>query len=594
MTTLTQTQVKTMTADCSMKQIADLEGEYGQRDEAWIASHCRIVDKQVNECQLKANTAQVKLQRALRSQQQAGKPIRIIILKARQQGMTTWGLGLQFKWCNTKSNRNALMSAHDDDQSIEIFRKVRMFQDCNPRPLKELYSNRKEITYAGGHRSTLLVKTAGKEDLGRGSTIHYFHGSEVAFWANAKQTLLAVLQCIPKANPETAVLLESTANGIGGEFYDRWQAAKAGKSSYIPVFLPWWDFAEYRAEAPADGIIPDADEMRLIEEYGLDDAQIQWRRETIQDECGGDDDMFKQEYPSDDEEAFLVSGRPVFPQTQLKEMFDNRQPPKWVGKLQRKAGSYDEVEFIEDPTGWLEVWQKPQPDRLYAIGSDSCEGKDPDESNDPDAHSAHVLDVSFKKLVAKITGRMDTDVYGDQLGLLGWWYGAALIGPETNNTSGGAVLKSLRDMDYPHIYTKKTYKKHAEKWTEEIGWRTDQITREIMISDLVKAIRQGWLYVYSEQTIHQMRMFMRDKTGKPTHPPGEHDDDVISLAITLQMAIAAASCMTLEGYATNKWEDKGIRRYNQDGSFSVDDLAVVGAVDTFEDLDWEDEDEADK
>jgi len=275
-------------------------------------------------------------------------------------------------------------------------------------------------------------------------------------------------------------------------------------------------------------------------------------------------------------------------------MFDNRQPPKWVGKLQRKAGSHDEVEFIEDPTGWLEVWEKPQLDRLYAIGSDSCEGKDPDESNDPDAHSAHVLDVSFKKVVAKITGRMDTDVYGDQLGLLGWWYGAALIGPETNNTSGGAVLKSLRDMIYPHIYTKKTYKKHAEKWTEEIGWRTDQITREIMISDLVKAIRQGWLYVYSEQTIHQMRMFMRDKTGKPTHPPGEHDDDVISLAITLQMAIAAASCMTLEGYATNKWEDKGIRRYNQDGSFSVDDLAVVGAVDTFEDLDWEDEDEADK
>jgi hypothetical protein len=54
------------------------------------------------------------------------------------------------------------------------------------------------------------------------------------------------------------------------------------------------------------------DEEQLAETYGLNDDQLAWRRWTIDNKCRGSLDKFRQEYPSNDVEAFLMSGRPAF------------------------------------------------------------------------------------------------------------------------------------------------------------------------------------------------------------------------------------------------------------------------------------------
>jgi len=241
----------------------------------WIATHCRIVNKAGIRTNLKCNTAQMLLMQAIEWFNSQSLPIRILILKARQQGMTTWGLGYMYERCNNLANRYGLMSAHDDDQSTEIFRKIQLFEECNPDRRPTDYSTRKEVTYAQPHGSSLLVKTAGKENLGRGSTIHHFHGSEVAFWSKAKSSLLSVLQCIPKL-PGTSVILETTANGVGGEFYDRWQKASKGEGNYYALFLPWWSFPEYVAPI-TERLYYTAIEEDLLSEYDLTDEQLQWR-----------------------------------------------------------------------------------------------------------------------------------------------------------------------------------------------------------------------------------------------------------------------------------------------------------------------------
>jgi len=537
----------------------------------WIAGRCEITDKAGQCCKLEANEAQRKLDDVIRWQRSQGKPVRIIILKARQQGMTTYGCAWQYCQCNQRANRNALMSAHDDDSSIEIFRKYRRFQETDATPRPEKYSSRKEITYDAPHHSSMLVKTAGKENLGRGMTIHFFHGSEVAFWTNAEKTLLSVMQCIPKGDnaTDTAVILESTANGLGGVFYDRWIAAKRGQSDFYPLFLPWHSFHEYSVADVPRGFMMDDDEVELQELHGLTDGQILWRRLTIANDCGGNVDMFKQEYPSTDEEAFLVSGRPVFNQTALSAMAKGAVPPSIVGSISATG-------VVNDDSGHTEIWQPPVVGKLYAIGADVAEGLQPDEAKDPDSSSAHVIEVRSGDVVAKLSGRMTTDVFADDLVSLATWYNNALLAPEINNTMGGAVRESLKRSGYRNIYNTHRFEKVYNEQTARLGWRTDRVTRGEMLTELGKAIRDRDISVWSEQTVHQCRVFVYDKMGKATAQPGEHDDDVMSLAIAWQMVIKLSE-------SGEVGEEVGVVDASEYLTFD-ERLCVSGAVDTFEDM----------
>lgn len=591
MPTLTEQQIDKMLENPD--NLADLEIVYGEEDVNWIADNCWIINKKGEKVRLVANSAQKKLQRVIEWFRARGKPIRIIILKARQEGVTTWIQAWIFAQCNKKSNRAAMTAAHKNDASVSIFDKIQMFQANMVRPLPTVYSNRKEIVYRDPHGSKTQVSTAGDEDLGRALWFLYFHGSEAAFWENAKKTLLSALQCIPKNVADTASFLESTANGLGGEFCNRWWDAVNGVSDYYPLFLAWHTFEEYQSDVPV-GFARTEYEIELAELYDLTDRQLQWRREVIKNDCGGDEKQFCQEYPSNDEEAFLVSGRPVFPQGPLQKAAKRCTAPKAVGRLVCPDNDYTKVEFVEDVNGPLEIWEWPANDRLYGIGADTAEGKDPEESNDPDSSSAHVGDVALKRVVAKLSGLLDMDLYGEQLGLLAYFYGkkeigidkqviitSCIVGNEINNTSGGVILTILKRMGV-HIYMQRVWNRYEEKWKQNLGWKTDMITREVLVSSGVSAVRDELIDIPSSQTIHQMRMWVRDKLGKATHPPGEHDDDVISLLIMLQMMIHVAGHESLENYT--KHEDAEKPRYNKEGVFNANDLARVGAVDTFEDM----------
>ncbi len=351
----------------------------------------------------------------------------------------------------------------------------------------------------------------------------------------------------------------------------------------------------------------------IQEEYELDDAQIYWRRVTIAGECAGDEDMFRQEYPSNDVEAFLVSGRPVLSSSRVFEMGEMCVPPKFTGWLHAPelVDSLTPVEFpvgddgicvtlcktadleVRAP-GLLEIWELPEKGHVYAIGADPAEGLDPEEANDPDASSAQVIDVQTHTVVAKLSGQMDTDIFGHQLALLGWLYKTAKIGPEINNTAGGAVLQVLKTLRYPNIYMTRKFDRHGVVITPRLGWKTMPISRELLVSDLVKAVRLGWIEVLSKETVWQLSTFVRDKFGKATAQVGEHDDDVISLAIAIQMAIVAAGYETLEnwGQAEIGGDSRPMVAWDEGPQVPAkytDTLAREGAIDDAEDLNEDDE-----
>lgn len=254
---------------------------------------------------LELNVAQKYIHERVEEQRAKTGKVRAIILKGRQQGCSTYIEG-RFYWrvSHTRGVR-AFILTHEEEATNNLFELANRYHENCPPPVKPSTSaaNAKELHF-NKLDSGYKVGTAGNKAVGRSSTVQLFHGSEVGFWPNAQQHAAGILQAIPDA-PGTEAFLESTANGIGNFFHQQWQAAEAGESEYIAIFVPWYWQPEYRKVVPDDFELTE-DERAYRDAYGLDLEQMSWRRTKIVELK--DPTLFKQEYPATAAEAFQVSG----------------------------------------------------------------------------------------------------------------------------------------------------------------------------------------------------------------------------------------------------------------------------------------------
>ena len=255
------------------------------------------------------NRAQQYLHDKLEEQRAATGKVRALVLKGRQQGISTY-IGGRFYWRTTHGRGiRCFILTHEQDATDNLFAMVSRYHDNCPALVKPQTgaSNAKELSF---HvlESGYAVGTAGTKAVGRSQTIQMFHGSEVAFWPNAATHFAGVVQAIPDL-PGTEVVLESTANGVGGEFHERWQQAERGEGDYIAVFIPWFWQDEYTRSVPA-GFEPIDEELAYMSAHGISLGQIAWRRNKIAELK--DPILFKQEYPATAAEAFQMSGHDSF------------------------------------------------------------------------------------------------------------------------------------------------------------------------------------------------------------------------------------------------------------------------------------------
>lgn len=255
------------------------------------------------------NRAQQYIHLKLETQRKATGIVRAVILKGRQQGCSTLIQGRLFHRVVTSRGKKAFILTHDKEATKNLFGMAQRFYEnlepgLVPAPdtanAKELYFRELDSGYSVG--------TAGNKSVGRSQTIQLFHGSEVGFWQFAEEHAKGILQAISN-EPGTEVILESTANGIGNYFHQRWLAAMGGESEYQAIFVPWYWQSEYTSQA--DGLSPTEEEDWLLKTYGADgltNAHIAWRRNKIRDLSRDYDaglEQFKQEYPFSATEAFL-------------------------------------------------------------------------------------------------------------------------------------------------------------------------------------------------------------------------------------------------------------------------------------------------
>lgn len=527
-----------------------------RHDRLWyMKNFLKIRNKQSKLVPFTPNHAQLEFEKIIEKDEKEHKPKRYIILKARQLGMSTFTEGYIYHDTSTRPYVNSLIIAHEEKATLNLFQMSRLFYEACPlaiRPMKK-YSNGKQIVFENpttddaeklvnpGLRSKITIATAGTSDTARSGTYHNVHVSEVAFFPNPENTMLALLQCVPD-DPNTFVCLESTANGVGGYFYDMWYAACRGENDFTPIFFPWFtdptysrpfDSEEEKQEfidnvnavhLDASGKKVHTDEWLLIQQFNVSYEQLNWRKHTIKNKCGGDLDLFHQEYPSTPEEAFIASGRPVFDMKSLKEYEIACVPPIMQCDI---TSSDDKIKLLESDKGLLKIWFKPEKDMTYVIGADVAEGL-----ATGDYSVAIVMDEDLN-ICAKWRGHIDPDLFGQILVNLARLYNEAYIVPENNN-HGLTTIKYITNAEYWNIFYTKVYDKLNDTITKKLGWSTNKKTKPLAIDKLAEYIREKFLGIWDFEIIEECYSYVIDDRGATNAQEGMHDDCVMALAICLQ------------------------------------------------------------
>ena len=497
----------------------------------YIEQYIKIRDKSGSLIDFKLNEPQQRLYDVIKEQKKLGKPVRIIILKARQMGFSTLTESILFKETITKFNINTGIITHQDEATTNLFNMSKLMYECLPTEMQPSRKscNAKDLIFDNdtgtGLKSKIRCMTAGGQGVGRSYTFNNLHISELAFWpGDKKATMTGLLQAVPNL-PNTMIIIESTANGFE-YFKEVWDKAVRGENDFIPLFVGWNELKEYQMKY--NGFDLTDYEKQLQETYNLTLDQLTWRRWCIKNNCGGDEEQFKQEYPINPLEAFISTGTCFF----NKEIIINR-----INKIENKKPlkqgffSYDlknntinNINWNDDEKGYIKIYEDVKEGYPYVLGGDTAgEGSD--------NFTGQMINNNTGKQVATLKhDKIDEDEYARQMYCFGMYYNEALIGPENNYST--YPTKKLKEYNYPNIYMREVEDNISEKIQDKYGFVTNKATRPIILGILKEVFRDNIDWINDIDTLREALVFIKNEKGRPEAQQGEHDDLIMGLAIT--------------------------------------------------------------
>jgi hypothetical protein len=308
-----------------------------------LLNELKIIDTRAHLIPFKLNWAQREYLNENPEQYERRKIVRVIVLKARQLGISTLTEAVMFLYCFLFRNVQGLVIAHEADSAQHLLSMTQTYWEtyAYQRLYTEQYKSRNQLSWIET-KAGLKVSTAANVNTGRSKTLQMVHASEVAFWDHAVKTMGGLDQAF-HFEPGTFGCIESTANGIGGYFYDQWEAAVAGDIEYKPLFFPWYRHPQYSfsyinriTQEATPSLVNLDEEERVLVRLGVDEDHLLWRRWAIRNLTQNQESLFHQEYPSTPEEAFVATGTNIFPLNHLRVCYEPIQHPM-IGRLQREG-----------------------------------------------------------------------------------------------------------------------------------------------------------------------------------------------------------------------------------------------------------------
>lgn len=539
------------------------------------------------------NRPQRKLIKRLEKMRKAGKPIRLILLKARQWGGST-AIQIYMAWLQLvhEVGLNSLIIAHQGTGSDEIKDMFdRMIKSYPVEMLHELgdaYAPNEPKMVGVGKSGNIFrvpqrnckikIGTAERPNSCRGGDYNLVHLSEVALW---KETDGKKPEDIVRSacsgillRPYTMIVYESTPNGVGNFFHKEYLAAKKGLSQFEAMFVAWFEIEQYELpfeneaekyefakklfanrrneEIKSDREEPGTYLWRLWEKGATLEAIHWYVSERSKYTNHGD---MASEYPSDDIEAFTYSGRKVFSSEDVEQFRPACRAPRWIGEI---YGSADEGEkaieglrFKKEADGRLFMWHDVEKSDIeevtdrYLVVVDVCKGhtKNADFADILVIDRLFMMDGEPPVVAAEWHGHIDMDKLAWKATQVAAYYNNALLviesnTLETNNTKGEAeyILTLIHEVYGRQLYARKQSAEDIRQGLpKKYGYHTNPLTKKVVIYNLKVVIRERLYIEREEACLDEYLTYVETENNVFEAMEGYHDDRLMTRAIGMQV-----------------------------------------------------------
>ncbi|MCM1356415.1 MAG: hypothetical protein NC212_08430 [Staphylococcus sp.] len=563
----------------------------------WAITFIKIQSKEPGEGEIpfRLTRPQRRFVSKLEEMRLANRPIRLVLLKARQWGGSTTSQ-LYMAWLQlvhkvalnsvivsqTKKTSFAIKAMYD--RALKSYPLEMMYKQGAPFDPRE--SKMVNVGQSGDYKQipqrdcTITIASYEAPDALRGDAYSLVHCSEVGLWAPTdKKSPESVVRSACSGvllRPYTMVIYESTANGTGNFFQSEYDIAKKGKSQFDCLFISWFDIDLYSTHIPDDEIEDFArwlwenrNNKNVLSNREEPGAYLWWLWEQgatlqgikwyISERAGKNSHaVMAAEFPTDDVEAFQHSGSHVFDQYKIKVLKKTCRPPKFIGDVYADKDSGKEaflnIRFTEDSQGQLWVWDLPEIDPDEAVANRYLVVVDiGGRSNKSDWSVIVVFDRLFMAdggkptVVAQWYGHIDIDILAWKAGQIAAFYDNALLVIESNTLEthdkerqvdgdqSQFVLNQLGGI-YPNLYARSRPEDSIiEGAPVKYGFHTNIQTKPMIISTLIKVIREAGYVERDERCLAEYLTYEKKQNGAFGAEAGKHDDILMTRAIGLHV-----------------------------------------------------------
>ena len=514
--------------------------------EFWCVECVRIKDKKTGESiPFELNRPQRRVLSVLEDDRMAGRPIRLILLKARQWGGSTL-VQMYMAWiqCCHRRNWYSLICAHLKDTSAAIRGMYSRLLASYPPELWEGdeapgfrgYEGSHNMRLISGRECVVTLASAERPDSVRGGDYAMAHLSEMAYWADSPSrqpddVIRAVCGGVALV-PYSLIAVESTANGVGNYFHSEWLRCRSGEGDKHAVFVPWFEIDLYRYKPPepvafASSLTKDEKRMWCM---GLTLDRIYWRR-LKRSEYANEQQM-RSEYPADDSEAFVTTGAGVFEASDIEVLRGRCVPAPFCGSLECGRP-------VEDPAGLLKIWKHPETGVRYVVSADI--GGTRAESDWSVASVLAFVPDAWPEVVAQWRGHVPHDCLVTVLADLARYYNHALRVVESNTLeTRDALMEDSAEFIvnrlgrcYSNLYRRESFDTVTGERSTRIGFHTNRSTKAMLIINLQGLVREGAYVERDNDACNELATYEHGPGGTYGARRGFHDDILMSRAIGL-------------------------------------------------------------
>ena len=412
---------------------------------------------------------------------------KVIIVKARQMGISTLLALKALHRMLLNENQTVTVFANTQATAIEVVKKVKFMYNGLPEWLRSLATpindNKLELVLSNG---SLVKAFTSASESGRSQASNLVIVDEAAFIPDFKDLMTAVLPIISTGG-EIVVL--SSPNGTGNEFYDMWNLAENGKNGFVPIKLRW-------------DLHPDRNQA--------------WRDEKTA-EMGVRES--KQEYDAE----FTGTGHTVVDADELL---------------------YIEKNTLQEPLdkGWeakeLWTWKFPELGKRYAVIVDTAKGDGGDDS------TIQVIDIEKSEQVAEFQGQLAPSELAKKARMLALDYNDAVMIIESTGI-GVATIEAVELLGYDNLYRepKSQVQNNNENFDRygyvynpsnqndyKTGFAMTWNVRPLAVSDFCTMVRRKEIIIRSKRTFTELKTFIW-LNGKAQASRGSHDDLIMPIII---------------------------------------------------------------